>query len=159
MDARTAQKFWNEMPRIHVLVADPDENLLAEYREQLPDDIHLATAVNGLDCVTQLRRSAPDVLVLEPNLPWGGGDGVLALLREIPRSAMLPVMILTDCRDVRVLQSVAAFPICDYRVKPLTPSHLATRIRNVLIYRKRRDDTALSSRFARSMPCVATVES
>lgn len=147
MDLRTAPESPVETPLIHVLIADSDEQLLAEYREQLPDEIHLATAVNGLECMTHLRRSAPDVLVLEPSLLWGGGDGILALIREIPRLSSISVMILTSCRDVLVLQGMAPFRISDYRVKPLSAPHLATRIRNVLHYRSRRTGAIQRSRF------------
>ena len=60
-------------------MADPDPSLPAVYREPLlREGCELRTAVNGLDCVAQLRECVPDVLVLEPQLPWGGGDGVLA---------------------------------------------------------------------------------
>ena len=34
-----------------------------------------------------MREHAPDVLVLEPQLPWGGGEGVLAIMGEIPELA------------------------------------------------------------------------
>ena len=41
---------------------------------------------SGLECVARLRERVPDVLVLEPQLPWGGGEGVLAIMGEVPRA-------------------------------------------------------------------------
>jgi CheY-like chemotaxis protein len=41
-----------------------------------------ATASDGLDCLEKLRQERPAVLVLDLGLRWGGGDGVLAWLRE-----------------------------------------------------------------------------
>jgi DNA-binding response OmpR family regulator len=115
-----------------VLIADPDERLLATYREHLWADFDLVTATNGVECLARLRERTPDVLVLEPELLWGGGAGVLAVMHHISRLALVPVMILTACRDVRVLKGVAPFRIRDYCVKPLEPGQLAARIRTLL---------------------------
>ena len=46
-------------------------------RALLREGFELETAVSGLECVARLREAVPDVLVLEPHMPWGGGDGVL----------------------------------------------------------------------------------
>ena len=61
---------------IRVLMADPDESLQPEYRGPLlQEGFELVTAVNGLECVARMRERVPDLLVLEPQLPWGGGEG------------------------------------------------------------------------------------
>jgi DNA-binding response OmpR family regulator len=114
-------------------MADPDESLHSLYREPLlQDGFELATAVSGLECIARLRECVPDVLVLEPRLPWGGGDGVLAMMGELPELASVPVMVLTSCRDSHVMEGVSRFPISDYQVKPLAPDRLAVRLRSLL---------------------------
>jgi CheY-like chemotaxis protein len=116
-------------------MADPDGSLQPLYREPLlQDGFELATASSGLECVARLRERAPDVLVLEPQLPWGGGEGVLAMMGEVPQLATVPVMVLTSCRDPRLLESVARFPISDYQLKPLPPDRLAGRLRTILAH-------------------------
>ena len=70
--------------------------------------------------------------MLEPQLPWGGGAGVLAMMGEIPALAIVPVMVLTSCCDPHVLEGVSRFPISDYQIKPLTPDRLAERLRTLL---------------------------
>ncbi len=116
-------------------MADPDESLQPLYREPLlQDGFEMATAVSGLECVARLRECVPDVLVLEPQLPWGGGNGVLAIMGEVPELAIVPVMVLTSCRDPQVLEGVSRFPISDYQVKPLTPDRLAERLRSLLTH-------------------------
>jgi DNA-binding response OmpR family regulator len=114
-------------------MADPDESMHKTYREPLlQEDFEMDMTLNGLECVSRLRERAPDVLVLEPQLPWGGGDGVLAMMGENPELALVPVMILTSCRDPHVLERVARFPISDYHLKPLAPDRLAERLRTLL---------------------------
>lgn len=115
---------------IHVLIADPDEYLLDHYRDYLePHGFKVATATTGVDCVEGLRECAPDVLVLEPSIPWGWGDGVLAMMHEEPDIPVVPVIVLSYGRDRGVLYRLAPFKIDDYQVKPLQPRRLAERIR------------------------------
>jgi DNA-binding response OmpR family regulator len=114
-------------------MADPDASLPPVYRESLlREGFELRTAVTGLECVARLRERVPDVLVLEPQLPWGGGEGVLTIMGESPELATVPVMILTSCRDSHVLKGMERFPISDYQVKPLAPRRLAARLRSFL---------------------------
>jgi DNA-binding response OmpR family regulator len=116
-------------------MADPDASLPPMYREPLfREGFELVGAVSGLECVARLRECVPDVLVLEPHMLWGGGNGVLAIMGESPDLALVPVMILTSCRDPDVLQGVGRFPISDYQLKPLAPGRLAGRLRSLLTH-------------------------
>ena len=116
-----------------VLITDPDDQLRNRYREFLGhDSFTVATAKNGLECAVQLRRFRPDVLVLEPELPWGQGDGVLALMHEEYDVRIASVIVLTAGRDAELLSRVLEFPIDEFQTKPLEPSQLAQKIRWVL---------------------------
>ena len=116
-------------------MADPDASLAPLYRRPLlQQGFELVMAASGLECVARLREYMPDVLVLEPQLPWGGGDGVLAMMGEVPGLAVIPVMVLTSCRDRHVLECLARFPISDYHLKPLAPDRLAGRLRSLLTH-------------------------
>ena len=84
----------------------------------------------------RLRDCAPDVLVLEPSIPWGWGDGVLAMMHEESDIPVVPVIVLTYGRDRGVLYRLAPFKIDDYQVKPLRPQRLAERIRAIVKQRK-----------------------
>ena len=97
---------------VRVLMADPDESHHPLYRESLRSEgFEVDTALSGLECVSRLRERLPHVLVLEPLLPWGGGDRVLAVMDENPDLADVPVMVLTSCRDPYVLKRMSRFPI------------------------------------------------
>lgn len=114
---------------VRVVIADPDECLLDHYRNYLEQHgFEVATATNGVECVERLRECSPDVLVLEPSIPWGWGDGVLAMMHEEPDIPLVPAMVLTYGRDRSVLYRLAPFKIDDYQVKPLQPKQLAERI-------------------------------
>ena len=127
-----AQARPNGAQAIRVLIADPDEILLGEYREHSRESWEVVTAPNGLVCVERLREQVPDVLVLEPQLPWGGGDGVLAMMHDVLDIGTVPVMILTGCNDPLVLNSISCFPINEFHSKPLSPTHLVKRLHMLL---------------------------
>ncbi len=118
---------------VRVLIADPDEYLLDHYRNYLEQhSFEVATATTGVECVERLRECAPDVLVLEPSIPWGWGDGVLAMMHEESDIPLVPVIVLTYGRDRSVLYQLAPYKIDDYQVKPLRANRLAQRIRSLV---------------------------
>ncbi len=122
-------------PRL--LIADADRSLLICYADYLSErGYRVATAADGLECVQRLRELHPDLLVLDPGLPWGGGDGVLAVMQEEPAIEPVPVILVTYGRDPGLLYRLAPYPISDLEFKPLGPRRLAERIAAVLGPRK-----------------------
>ena len=70
---------------VRVLLTDPDEFSATTYADCLRQrGAIVTTASTGLECLERLRDFVPDVLVLDPELLWGGGDGVLAVIHEQP---------------------------------------------------------------------------
>jgi DNA-binding response OmpR family regulator len=64
-----------------LLIAEGDAELCDVYRRFFArQGFDVETASDALDCVEKLRRVPPAVLVLDWELRWGGGDGVLAWL-------------------------------------------------------------------------------
>lgn len=117
---------------VRVLIAEPDRSLLVNYEEFLNHEgFEVAQATNGLECIARLREFGPDVLVLEPNLPWGWGDGVLAVMREQQDVPWVPVIIVTAARYP--LADDAACPIRDVCAKPFPAPKLAERIRRLMM--------------------------
>ena len=120
-----------------VLMADPDVSFSRLYRGPLArQGLEVVTAFSGLECIDRLRGFPPDLLLLEPQLPWGGGDGILAMMGEASWLASVPVMILTSCQDPQLMNRVSRFPISGYRLKPLAPHRLAKSIRALLEHPK-----------------------
>ncbi len=117
---------------VRVLIADPDEYLVSDYCDYLEQHgFEVATATTALECVEKLREFAPNVLILEPSIPWGWGDGVLAMMHEESDIPSVPVLVLTYGRDRGVLYRLAPYKIDDYQVKPMRPRRLAERIRAI----------------------------
>jgi DNA-binding response OmpR family regulator len=60
------------------------------------EGIDCKTVHSGLDCLAWMRQNQPDVLVLDVDLPWGSGLGVLAVLLEENGLGGIPVLFLAD---------------------------------------------------------------
>jgi carbon storage regulator CsrA len=121
----------DELPRL--LIADADRSLLVCYADYLSErGYQVATAADALECVERLGELRPDLLVLDPCLPWGGGDGVLAVMQEDATIEPIPVIVVTYRRDPGQLYRLATYPISDLQFKPLGPRRLAERIAAVL---------------------------
>lgn len=122
---------------IRVLLADPNEFLVSRYEEYLRQQgYEVLTSHDGLDCLEKLRRHSPDIMVLEPMLPWGGGDGVLTLMNEEPDIPKIPVLLLTYGTASHVLYNISSYDISDFQKKPLSEAKLAERIRKILAPRR-----------------------
>ncbi len=108
-----------------VLLAEADRDLRETYLCFLSrHGYQVDTADDGLECLDKLRRSVPDLLILDLELPWGGGDGVLALLREhehlLPDRVVLTSAVATD----QVLDNLASPPVVQALRKPFLLSTL-----------------------------------
>jgi DNA-binding NtrC family response regulator len=81
-----------------VLIAEDDGELSDLYRRYfIRRDYDVETASDGVDCLDKLRLAKPAVLVLDMKIRWGGGDGVLAWLREEDAMSGLAVVLTNSC--------------------------------------------------------------
>jgi DNA-binding response OmpR family regulator len=107
--------------RSRIVIADSDELLLAVYRAFLAAEGYDAiTVTNGLDCLEALKKTETCMLVIDPEIPWGG-DGIAALMREDSDLPAVPVLFLTR-RPEAVTE--ASLPASRYAIlmKPVAPA-------------------------------------
>lgn len=120
------------MTDIRVLIADSDWKLLGRYEFFLEETgLEVATASTALQCVELLRDLEPDVLVLEAELPWGQGDGVLDLMQTEPDVPVRPVIVLSSRPEAEGLHRVGAIEVAEYHQKPLSSRELREAILRV----------------------------
>lgn len=131
--APAPQKRRKDAPLPTVVLADGDEVALEVARQFfLMLGYEVETASGGVECLDKLRRLSDPVLVLDYELPWGGGDGLLAVLREDPILADTPVILTTAGPPrVRHVGLVAALPLLGILEKPVCPEVLLQYIRGV----------------------------
>jgi DNA-binding response OmpR family regulator len=112
-----------------ILLAERDEVLSASYETFLvAEGFRVVVTTTALGCLEVLRRSPPRLLVLDPELLWGGGMGILAVLAEDRELSVVPVLVLTDRPDAVVTEFMAGRPVA-LMLKPLAPAALASLVR------------------------------
>jgi type II secretory ATPase GspE/PulE/Tfp pilus assembly ATPase PilB-like protein/ActR/RegA family two-component response regulator len=116
-----------------VLLVEDEEPLRRVLRDLLErEGFTVVEAADGVQALDEVDRSAPDVLVLDLNLPRLDGYGVLGHLRARPSTAKLPVIVLTakgdEDNEVRVFETGAN----DFLTKPFRPRALGARLRALL---------------------------
>ena len=100
-------------------------------------DMSLLAAKNGKEGVALVRKEAPDIVILDINLPDISGFQVLKDIREF---SSVPVIILTvRADDSDILRGLEA-GADDYIVKPFNYLNLLARIKAVL---RRTEKTSL----------------
>jgi len=116
-----------------VLLVDDEDQLRRVMRDLLERDGYTVTeARDGVEALDQIDRHAPDIIVLDLNLPGLDGYGVLSHLRSRPATAEIPVVVLTaqgdEENEVRVFEMGAD----DFLSKPFRARALSARLRAVL---------------------------
>jgi len=120
-------------PQATVLLVDDEDQLRRVMKDLLEREGYRVTeAQNGIEALDQVDRHAPDIVVLDLNLPGLDGYGVLSHLRSRPATAKIPVVVLTargdEDNEVRVLELGAD----DFLSKPFRARALSARLKTIL---------------------------
>jgi DNA-binding response OmpR family regulator len=121
----------NEPKRI--LVVDDDAFIRRPLLHMLEQEGFLATAaVDGDDCLARMAAAVPDLVLLDVMMPGRDGFTVCRALKQDPRWADIPVILLSakgqESDRVRGLALGAA----DFLTKPYSPADLLQRVRRHL---------------------------
>jgi DNA-binding response OmpR family regulator len=116
-----------------VLLVDDEEFLRRVMKDLLVrEGYEVVEAGNGIEALDQVDRHAPDVVVLDLNLPGMDGYSVLSELRSRPATRNIPVVVLTakgdEDNEVRVFELGAD----DFLTKPFRAKALSKRLEVVL---------------------------
>lgn len=118
---------------LHLLLAAPEDSVLISYRDYLiGEGFKVALARSGLECLAELRKAPPDVLVLELNLPWGGGDGIISLMQEDPSLPQVKATFLVSWLGRQPPREPTALHVSEYSGSAIPPPLLAMKIRQLV---------------------------
>ncbi|ARX85357.1 XRE family transcriptional regulator [Streptomyces alboflavus] len=128
-----------------VLVAEDDEKQADLIRRYLEREGHTVGVVHdGRAALEQVRRHAPDLLILDVMMPEVDGLGVTRVLRAGPRpgehpglgaapgASTLPILMLTARSTEDDLLLGLDLGADDYLTKPYSPRELMARVRTLL---------------------------
>jgi diguanylate cyclase (GGDEF)-like protein len=116
-----------------VLAVDDDPTILSILRELLEAEGARFTGLDDPHRVLELLPEvAPDLLILDLDMPEFGGTELCRLVRSDPRWAGLPVLFLTAHSDPDTARRIFESGADDYVGKPVVGPELVTRINNRL---------------------------
>ena len=116
-----------------ILIVDDDEVMAELVSELLSQNGHMVSAVHkGNEAVSAAIASAPDLLILDYELPDRSGLDILRALREMPAFVDLPIMMLTGKRGRLLSVRAEHDGIDEYLTKPFDPEDLVTRVETML---------------------------
>ncbi|MEO5786576.1 MAG: response regulator [Casimicrobiaceae bacterium] len=100
----------------------------------------VATAVNGEEALASVARDLPDIVLLDVMMPGLSGYDVCARLRADPRTALLPIVLVTslDAQEERVKGIDAGAD--DFLTKPINRPELFARVRSLLRIKALQDE-------------------
>ena len=84
-----------------------------------------------------LLRAAPDLVILDVNMPGMSGWELCSLLRRQSATRMVPVLFLTGRQDVRDRITAMQVGGSDYLAKPFGADALRRKVRSLLKARSR----------------------
>jgi DNA-binding response OmpR family regulator len=116
-----------------VLVVDDEPNIVLSLEflmQQAGFDV--ATAEDGEGALAEVEQSTPDLILLDISLPGISGFDVLEQLRQDPRHARLPIIMLTaHGREVEKEKGLA-LGADDYVTKPFSTQALVEKVKALL---------------------------
>jgi DNA-binding response OmpR family regulator len=116
-----------------VLLVEDEEPLRRVMKDLLEREGYIVSeARDGVQALDEVDRHAPDIIVLDLNLPGLDGYSVLQQLRSRAATRSIPVMVLTakgdEDNEVRVFELGAD----DFITKPFRARALSARLEAVL---------------------------
>jgi DNA-binding response OmpR family regulator len=118
---------------VQVLIVHRDAEARRELRESLAEPgIVCFEAASGEECLRAAERQPPDLLLLDLYLPDQSGLGVCRLIRETPRLARVPIMVVAA--QASEIDRVLAFEsgADDFLARPFYAPELRARVDAVI---------------------------
>ena len=144
VDFSSAFELLDEAPsstgvlrKAKVLLVDDEDQLRRVMRDLLErEGYDVAEARDGVQALDEVDRHAPDIIVLDLNLPGMDGYSVLSQLRGRPATRNIPIIVLTakgdEDNEVRVFELGAD----DFLTKPFRARALSARLEAMLSRRR-----------------------
>jgi len=116
-----------------ILYADDNEALRRMMMDVLGASGHtVRTAADGPSAMAELQERLPDLAILDYRMPPPDGFEICRQIKRDPRSAWLPVLILTAERNIEDRLGGFDAGADDYLAKPFDPRELMARVNALL---------------------------
>ena len=126
------------MKKHRILAVDDTDMILDGLVEAFGDEYEVVAVTDGASALTAVKKSLPDLILLDVVMPEIDGYEVLRRLKEDRATSDIPIVFLASLYDdedeVRGLEMGAV----DYIKKPFNPAVVKARVRNYIELKERR---------------------
>ena len=120
------------VPRVLVVEDEQDIAILVKHTLERNAVAHVDLVASGDVAIRTATEQPPDLVILDLNLPIVSGDAVCRILRSRPRTAAIPIIMLTACTSESERVAGLDMGADDYVTKPFSLRELSARVRAVL---------------------------
>lgn len=122
-----------ERVRPTVLVVDDDEFQHKIVSQILEDEnYHMVFAAGGVEALSILRKTRPDLILMDVIMPDMDGLEVLRQMKTVPRLANIPVIMITGKGEKSIVTESLKAGATDFMVKPFARDTLLGKVVKVL---------------------------
>jgi two-component system, response regulator PdtaR len=128
--ASAARPGGAPLPRARLLLVDDDRLVLATLGHGLRSaGFDVACAASGLEALAACESAAPDLLIIDYEMPQLSG---VELAETLQQRGPIPFIFLSAYADPEVVERAARAGALSYIVKPVDPPQLVPAIRTAL---------------------------
>lgn len=121
------------MPRKKILIVDDDRETVQLLSLALrPKGYKIAIAFDGVEGLEQVEKAKPDLILLDINMPRIDGSQVQKILRSNPRTAEIPVILMTVKEMVKDVEEGMERGARAYFAKPFDIERLLKKVDELL---------------------------
>ncbi|MEC8436531.1 MAG: response regulator, partial [SAR324 cluster bacterium] len=120
-----------------ILIVDDQENnrlVIEDILRRQPSSIR--SVCSGKEALETVKEWVPDVMLIDHMMPELSGIETTRLLKEQPRFAHLPILIVTAKNDRQTLREAFDAGAVDYILKPVEKTTLLARINSAIRTKK-----------------------
>ncbi|WP_375427660.1 response regulator transcription factor [uncultured Sphingomonas sp.] len=116
-----------------IILAEDDEIVAELVQDVLMAAGHgVGVLPTGVEALAVIRARMPDLVILDCNMPGMSGLLVLREMRNTPKLARIPVLMLTGRRSEKDVSLAMYDGANDYMKKPFDPDELVFRVEELL---------------------------
>ncbi len=128
----------------NILIVDDDPDVREAVKIILETQPYeLIFASNGEECLEQVKKNTPDLIILDLLMPKRDGFEVIKELRGHPSYPRIPILVLTAVKKEAAgrryeLETALRMDVDDYIEKPIQPDDLIDRVKRILTRARRK---------------------
>ncbi len=96
------------------------------------ENYHLLFASTGLEALNSLRKTRPDLIMMDFMMPGMDGVEVVQQIKAVPNFAEIPILMMTGKSDKAIVMESLKAGATSFIVKPIERSILLDRIQQIL---------------------------